>query len=140
MNTGINNDSIEVIPFEDTINLEDQMDEHPLLKTPVKRKNKFRDYDNSLNSGNKWEKWRTSDQKSLKSSISCEVLSEIRGEESNLKLSPFSKYLSKLSPLFSKDSLGYKRQKIGSCSKFSVEHMKSPRIERIYAKNDDEII
>lgn len=53
MNTGISNGTVEVIPLEDTINLEEQLDEYSILKTPVKKKSRFRDYDYSLNSGNK---------------------------------------------------------------------------------------
>lgn len=52
-------------------------------------------------------------------------------------MSPFSKYLAKLSPLVSKDQFSSKRQKLYSCSKFSVENMKSPEGDKIKFNIDD---
>jgi len=137
MKTGIPEDLFSSIPQEDLLNLDENLDCFTILKTPVKRKNRFHELDSQGYRSCLAGKSAYSDQKSAKSSVSFDLVSESRGRDSGLKMSPFSKYLAKLSPLISKDQLSYKLQKLGSCSKFSVENIKSPEGEKIKFNIED---
>lgn len=114
MNTGINKDHLNPYSEDNIIGLEYELKEYIIFSTPSKRKSRFDD-DYSLYYGNsKVERSGTSDQKSVKSSNSKEGSCRNYARKVSPKLSPFSKYCANLSPLYNRDCLTYKRQKLDS--------------------------
>jgi len=83
------------------------------------------------------ELFANSCQNSIKSSISQVNLTTKDTRKASPKLSPFSKYCQNLSPLNHKGVSSYKYQREGSITKFSVEFMKTPTVQRIHPGNED---